>query len=97
MDVLNHYSDLLTLFLSLVVAGTAVRLALQEPNHKTYQWGDKEISKQKVHTGVLLIVLGLVIQLVANSVESLSGKQLILDEKVLAAYAFALMVMVMKK
>ncbi len=47
MDSLSFYSELLSLFMSLIVAGTGLKLALQKPNHQTYQFGDKEISKQK--------------------------------------------------
>lgn len=97
MDALSYYSEYLSLFMSLIVAGTALKLALQTPNNQTYQIGDKEISKQKTHTAATLAVMGVVIQLVSNTMQSLDGRSLLLDEKILAAYAFGLAVMIMKK
>ncbi len=97
MDTVNLYSEYLSLFLSLIIAGTGLKLALQKPNNKTYQLGDKDVSKQKVHTAAMLGVLGIVIQVVSNSMETLNGQSLLLDEKIIGAYAFVLAVMIMKK
>ncbi len=97
MDVLNLYSEYLSLFMSLIVAGFGLKLALQQPNGQTYQIGDNNYAKQKVHTAATLIMLGVVIQIVSDSMKSLDGRQLLLDEKILSAYAFALLVMIMKK
>ena len=97
MDALSYYSEYLSLFMSLVVAGTGLKLALQQPNEQTYQIGDKVISKQKAHTAATLAVIGVVIQLVSNTMQSLDGRTLLLDEKILAAYAFGFAVMIMKK
>ncbi len=96
MDLIHHYSEFLGLFMALIVAGTGLKFALQQNNHQTYQIGDKSISKQKVHTAATLLLLGVVIQLVSDSMQALDGRQLLLDEKILAAYAFALLVMVFK-
>jgi hypothetical protein len=79
------------------VAGTGLKLALQQPNHQTYQFGEKDYSKQKVHTTATLALMGVVIQVVSNSMQTLDGRTLLLDEKILAAYGFAIMVMIMKK
>ena len=97
MTTLSFYSEYLSLFMSLIVAGTALKLALQESDNQTYQMGDKNISKQKVHTAATLILMGVVIQLVSNSMEQLDGRTLLLDEKILTAYAFGIAVMIMKK
>ncbi len=97
MDSLSLYSDLLGLFMALIVAGMGLKLALQKPNNQTYQIGDKQISKQKAHTAAALALMGVVIQLVSNTMKVLDGRSLLFDEKILAAYAFALMVMIMKK
>ena len=83
--------------MSLIVAGIALNLALKKPNNQTYQFGDKAISKQKTHTAATLALMGVVIQTVSNTMETLDGSSLLLDEKIIAAYAFGLMVMVMKK
>jgi len=83
--------------MSLIVAGMALKLALQKPNNQTYQIGDKEVSKQTVHTAVGLVLMGAVIQVVSNSMQTLNGKTLLMDEKILAAYVFGVLVMVMKK
>lgn len=74
-----------------------LKLALQKQNNHTYQFGDKEISKQKVHTAAALALMGMVIQLVSNSMQQLDGRTLLLDEKILTAYAFGIAVMIMKK
>ncbi len=97
MDTVNLYSEYLSLFLALIIAGTGLKLALQKPNNKTYRVGDKDISRQKVHSAAMLGLLGIVIQTVSNTVEILDGKQLLFDEKIIGAYAFALMVMIIRK
>ncbi len=97
MDTVNLYSEYLSLFMSLIIAGTGLKLALQKPNHKTYQISGQFIPRQKVHTAVTLLILGAVIQIVSNSMEVLNGRQLLLDEKIIGAYVFALAVMIMKK
>ncbi|GEM_PF-2134704 len=97
MDVFSFNSEFLSLFMSLIVAGTGLKLALQEPRHETYQWGDKTFNKQKVHTAGMLALLGVVIQTVSNAMQVLDGRQLLFDEKILAAYAFSIAVMIMKK
>jgi hypothetical protein len=97
MDVIFFYSDFLSLFLAMIIVGTAIKLALQEPNGKTYQIGEKTYGRQKVHTAATLALLGVVIQTVSNSVETLDGRSLLLDEKILAAYGLAFAVMVFKK
>ena len=97
MESLAFYSDYLSLFMSLIVAGMALKLALQKPNNQTYQIGDKNISKQTVHTAVGLILMGIVIQVVSNSMQNIAGSTLLQDEKILAAYAFGLLVMIMKR
>ncbi len=97
MDTVPFYSEYLSLFMSLIVAGTGLKLALQEQNNETYQLGDKQISKQKAHTAAMLALLGVVIQTVSNTMQSLDGRTLLLDEKILAAYAMSIMVMIMKK
>lgn len=97
MDSLNFYSEYLSLFLSLIIAGMGLKLAIQKPDHKTYQMGDKTYSRQKVHTTATLLFLGVVIQLVANTMVDLDGRELLLDEKVITAYAFALAVLIFKK
>lgn len=97
MDTVNLYSEYLSLFLSLIIAGTGLNLAFQKQNNKTYRLGDKDVSRQKVHTAGMLALLGMVIQVVSNSMETLNGRQLLLDEKIIGAYAFALAVMIMKK
>ena len=83
--------------MSLIVAGTGLKLAMQQTNHKTYQLGDKEISKQKTHTAATLALMGVVIQVVSDTMQGLDGRTLLLDEKILAAYGFAILVMIMKK
>jgi hypothetical protein len=50
-----------------------------------------------VHTAATLALMGTVIQLVSNSMKALDGRSLLLDEKILAAYALAFAVMVFKK
>ncbi len=97
MDTVNLYGEFLTLFLSLIIAGTGLNLALQKPSNKTYRLGDKDVSRQKVHTAGMLALLGIVIQVVSDSIGALNGKELLLDEKIIGAYAFALAVMIMKK
>jgi len=97
MDVISFHSEFLSLFISLIVAGTGLKLAFQKQDNNTYSVGDKEISKQKAHTAATLIFLGMVIQTVSNTMESLDGRTLLLDEKIIAAYAFSIMVMIMKK
>lgn len=97
MGVLSFHSEFLSLFMSLIVAGTALKLALQEKSNKTYRLGDKEINRQKAHTAAMLALMGGVIQVVSNSMQTLDGRTLLLDEKIIGAYAFALAVMIMKK
>ena len=97
MDVLSFHSDFLSVFMALIIVGTAIKLALQEPNGQNYQIGDKTFSKQKVHTAATLALMGTVIQLVSNSMKALDGRTLLLDEKILAAYGLAFAVMVFKK
>lgn len=97
MDTTTFYSDYLSIFISLIIAGIAFKLAIQEQNNKTYQIGNKEYSKQKVHTAATLGLMGVVIQIVSNTMKTLDGSQLLLDEKIIGAYAFAILVMVFKK
>jgi len=97
MDTLHLYSNLLSIFMSLIIAGTGLKLAMTQNNHKTYQFGEKEFSQQKVHTIATLGLLGIVIQIVADTMKTLDGQQLLLDEKILAAYAFSLAVLIFKK
>ena len=97
MDVASHYSEYLSLFIALIVAGMGLKLAFKQSNIQTYRIGDKDYSKQKVHTTATLLLLGLVIQLVSNSMEYLDGRTLLLDQKILAAYAFCFFVLVMRK
>ena len=96
MDVFSFNSEFLSLFISLIVAGTGLKLALQEAKPESYQWGDKHFNKQKVHTAGMLVLLGVVIQTVSNTMKLLDGRQLLLDEKILAAYAFSIVVLIMK-
>ncbi len=97
MDTLSFHSEYLSLFISLIIAGTGLNLALQEHSNKTYRIGNKEINQQKAHTAAMLAVLGIVIQVVSNAMQSLDGRTLLLDEKILGAYAFVLAVMIIKK
>lgn len=97
MEVASFHSEFLSLFMSLIVAGTALKLAIQERSNKTYRIGDKEINKQKAHTAAMLAMMGGVIQVVSDSMQALDGRTLLLDDKIIGAYAFALAVMVMKK
>ncbi|WP_223789045.1 hypothetical protein [Marinicella meishanensis] len=96
MEATAFYSEYLSLFLSLVIAGTGLKLAIQKHDPKTYQVGDKSFSRQKVHTTATLLFLGVVIQLVANAMANLDGRELLLDEKVIGAYAFSLAVLIFK-
>jgi len=97
MEPVNLYSEYLSLFLSLVIAGTGLKLALQKHDPRTYHIGNHSCSRQKVHTTATLLFLGVVIQLVANAMADLDGRELLLDEKVLGAYAFSLAVLIFKK
>ncbi|MCX7554913.1 hypothetical protein OS175_13620 [Marinicella sp. S1101] len=97
MDALPFYSEYLSLFMSLIVAGTGLKLALQQQSNKTYRIGEKEINRQKAHTAAMLVLMGGVIQTVSDTMQMLDGRTLLLDEKILAAYVFSLAVMVMKK
>lgn len=97
MEIVSHYSEFLSIFISLIIAGVAVKLALAEKSEKTYEIHGKIYSRDKVHTAAMLGLLGIVIQIVSDSMKILDGRSLILDEKILAAYALAIMVMVFKK
>ncbi|MGJ8664689.1 MAG: hypothetical protein ACSHWU_13620 [Marinicella sp.] len=97
METLNYYSGFLSTFMALIVAGFGLKLALEEKSNRTYQIGDKEYNRQKVHTAITLGFLGVVIQVVSDTMKGLDGSQLLLDEKIIGAYAFALSVLVMKK
>lgn len=97
MEIVSHYSEFLSIFISLIIAGVAIKLALAEKSEKTYEINGKLFSRDKVHTAAMLGLLGVVIQVVSDTMKVLDGRSLILDEKILAAYAVAIMVMVFKK
>ncbi|MCB1583065.1 MAG: hypothetical protein KDI92_08375 [Xanthomonadales bacterium] len=97
MDVANHYSEFLSTFIALIIAGVAIKFALSEKSGKNYELNGKLYSKDKVHNVATLALLGVVIQLVSDSIKVLDGKPLILDEKILAAYGIAIATMVFKK
>jgi len=97
MDVITHYTEYLSLFMALIIAGVAVKLALENKTDKTYEIAGKAYSRQKVHTVAMLGLMGIVIQTVSNSIEVMNGSSLLFDEKILAAYAVAILVMATKK
>lgn len=97
MDVLNAYSSFLSTFMALIIAGTGLKLAIEDKSDKTYTIGNKEYNRQKVHTAATLGLMGIVIQVVSNTMKMMDGSQLLLDDKILGAYAFAFLIMVMKK
>ncbi|TDR17510.1 hypothetical protein [Marinicella litoralis] len=97
MDVVSNYTDFLSVFMALIIVGVAVKLALESQSDKTYEIAGKNYSRQKVHTAVMLGLMGLVIQIVSNSIKALDGKSLLFDEKILAAYLVAILVMASKK
>lgn len=91
------YSEYLSLFIALIIAGVAIKQALQQPDGKQYEINGRFFSRQKIHAAGMLLLLGVVLQLVSDTVEMLNGKQLLLDEKIMAAYAVAILTMVFRK
>lgn len=97
MDIIANYTDFLSTFMALIIGGVAVKLALENKSEKTYTIADKQYSRQKVHTAGMLGLMGIVIQVVSNSMKTLDGSSLLMNEKILAAYAVAILIMVTKK
>ncbi len=97
MDVASHYSEYLSVFISLIIAGVAIKLALAEKSDKKYEINGKLYSRDKVHTAAMLGFLGIAIQLVSDAMKVLDGRSLLLDEKIIGAYAVAILVMVFRK
>lgn len=93
----GFYSEYLSLFIALIIAGVAIKLALQQPDGKQYEFNGRFYPRQKVHAGAMLLLLGVVLQIVSDTVDALNGKQLLLDEKIMAAYAAAILVMAFRK
>lgn len=97
-DMMAHfYSEYLSLFIALIIAGVAIKLAVQQPDGRLYEFNGRFYPRQKVHAAATLLLLGVVLQIVSDTVKFLDEKQLLLDEKIIAAYAASILVMAFRK
>lgn len=96
MELINDYAFFIKLFFSCIVVGTAVKFALVK-NPADIQIGNKLIPKSKLTGFGMIVVLGIIIQIVSDSLYAFSKQTLLTDPMIMSAFAIAAAILIIKK
>ena len=90
MDILNTQADFLTYFLSLIVLGTGIKYRYISPSKKEpITLMGKQFSRNQITGFATIIFLGVVIQLVSNTVNALRDGSILQEPVMMGSFAAA--------
>lgn len=90
MDILNTHADFLTYFLALIVLGTAVKYRFISPSKKEpIVLMGKQFGRNQVTGFVTIVFMGVVIQLVSNTVNAMRDGSILQEPVMMGSFATA--------
>ncbi|WP_179952021.1 hypothetical protein [Marinicella rhabdoformis] len=95
MDTLNTYADFLTYFMSLIVLGIAIKYRYISPSKKEpITLMGKQFGRNQVTGFATIVFMGVVIQLVSNTVGAMRDGSILQEPVMMGSFAasFALLV-----
>lgn len=98
MDVIFLYADFLKYFLALIVVGVSLKYRFVDPAKKepVYLMG-KKFDRHKVTGFATIVFMGVVIQLVANTVKGLENLSFFQDPVIGAGFGAAFLILITAK
>ncbi len=94
-SVLDMYANFLQMAVSAIAVGSALFFRFRpEADQRTVHIGNREFRRDAMYGFGLLAMQGVMVQIVANSVNTLSGISLFSSDLVLSAYALSFVILV---
>lgn len=98
MDVIHTHADILTYFMSLIVVGTAIKYRFVPPSQKEpIILMGKKFGRNQVTGFAVIAFMGVVFQLVSDTVQNLQGNSLLQDPVMIGGFVTAFLVLATAK